>query len=226
MVKRWSLVGGILLLVSLLLTGCVPKADYEAVVAERASTLAVLQSVKSQLQSVSKERDAAQAELLSVQNKLGAAKSELESVQSELNTAKSELDTAKSELQSKGSVLAQVASLQTSLAKKLALARQVLAFESARYRAYRANKEGKEEEKKEMELLGLSILKSYDALVKELADSELSEYWGAAWPAGAREQSEKQQQPVYSYKDYAKFYDRLSALVARDMDDLQALLAE
>lgn len=54
MVKRWLLVGGILLLVSLLLTGCgVPKEDYEAVVTER-------DSVQSELQSVSGELSAAQ----------------------------------------------------------------------------------------------------------------------------------------------------------------------
>lgn len=53
MVKRWFLVGGILLLVSLLVTGCgVPKEDYEAVVAERDSVQSELQSVRSELSAV------------------------------------------------------------------------------------------------------------------------------------------------------------------------------
>jgi len=89
--KRWSLVGAILLLVSLLLTGCVPKADYEAVVADRDSTLAVLQSVKSQLGS-------AQAKVSELTSNLGKAEAELTTTQAELTTTQAELTTTQAEL--------------------------------------------------------------------------------------------------------------------------------
>ena len=91
MVQRWSLVGGILLLVSLLLTGCVPKADYEAVVADRDSTLAVLQSVKSQLGS-------AQADV----SDLKAEVSDLKAEGSDLKVKVSDLEAAVSDLEAEG----------------------------------------------------------------------------------------------------------------------------
>jgi len=91
MVKRWSLVGAILLLVSLLLTGCVPKADYEAVVADRDSTLAVLQSVKSQLGS-------AQADV----SDLKVEVSDLKAEGSVLKVKVSDLEAAVSDLEAEG----------------------------------------------------------------------------------------------------------------------------
>jgi len=69
-------------------------------------------------------------------------------------------------------------------------------------------------------------LKSYDSLVAEVGDLELSKHWGAAWPDGARQASETEKRPVYSFKDYAHFLDRFSVLVKGDMDELRGLLAE
>ena len=72
MAKKWFLVIGILLLVSLMLIGCgVPKEDYERVLAERYSVQAELWSIKSEL-------DRVRAELQSVNSELDRAKDDIE----------------------------------------------------------------------------------------------------------------------------------------------------
>ena len=79
MLKKWFLVGGILLLVSVLMLGCgIPKEDYEAVVAERDSAQAELQSVQSELQSVSSELSAAQATIQAQEQAMAKAKTSAE----------------------------------------------------------------------------------------------------------------------------------------------------
>ena len=99
MVKRWFVVGLILLLMSLLAVGCgIPQEEHDAVVGERDSAQAEVQSVRSELQSVQSELDTAKSELQSVQSELDTAKSELQSVEGELNTAKSELQSGKDDL--------------------------------------------------------------------------------------------------------------------------------
>ena len=102
MSKRWFIIGGILLLVSLLLIGCgVPKEDYEAVVAERDSTLAELQSVQSELNSTQSELNSTQSELNSTQAEASDLSSELEQKQQQLSEVQSILDsiTPKLEIQ-------------------------------------------------------------------------------------------------------------------------------
>jgi hypothetical protein len=78
MVGRCLLVGGILLLVSLLFVGCgVPQEDYDAVVAERDSAQAELQSVKTEL-------SASQAKVSELTSSVEKQAAELETINAEL----------------------------------------------------------------------------------------------------------------------------------------------
>ena len=114
MVKKAFLVGAMLLLTALLASGCgVPQEDYDAVVAEKDSAQAELQSVRSELdttqaelQSVRSELDTTQTELQSVRSELDTTQTELQSVRSELDTTQTELQAVRSELQSMRSQLA------------------------------------------------------------------------------------------------------------------------
>lgn len=107
MKKQWFLVVMIFLLVPWLLAGCGIAQDvYDAVVAERDSLVAQLQSVqgeldaaKSKLQSIQSELKDMNIELESVTGELDTAKSEVESTQSELTAKESELKSAQSELE-------------------------------------------------------------------------------------------------------------------------------
>lgn len=93
MLKKWVLFGMMFLLVPWLLVGCgVAQELYDAVVAERDSLAADLQSVQGEL-------DAAKSKVQSVESELEALKLELESASSELESATGELDTVKSELE-------------------------------------------------------------------------------------------------------------------------------
>lgn len=98
MVKKWFLVGLILLLVPWLLVGCgVAQEQYDAVVSDLGKTQQELQSVKAELEAT----QAKVSELTSSQEK---AKTELEATQAEHEAFKSDLNT-----------------LWTSLDKKLGL---------------------------------------------------------------------------------------------------------
>lgn len=102
MKKQWFLVVMIFLLVPWLLAGCGIAQDvYDAVVAERDSLIAQLQSVQSEL-------DTAKSKLELAQNELDAKLSEFESVQKELDTAKAKLDSVQSEFDTTKSALQSV----------------------------------------------------------------------------------------------------------------------
>lgn len=102
MKKQWFLVVMIFLLVPWLLAGCGIAQDvYDAVVAERDSLIAQLQSVQSEL-------DTAKSNLELAQNELDAKLSEFESVQKELDTAKAKLDSVQSEFDTTKSALQSV----------------------------------------------------------------------------------------------------------------------
>jgi chromosome segregation ATPase len=74
MVGRWLLIGGLLLLVSLLFIGCgVPQQDYDAVVAERDSAQTELQSVKTEL-------SASQAKVSELTSSIETLAAELETI--------------------------------------------------------------------------------------------------------------------------------------------------
>jgi len=95
MKKRWFLVGGIFLLVSLLLIGCeevgwVSKEDYAAVLAERDAAQAQVSELASSLEEAEAELEATKAESSELT-------SSLEKTQSQLQTTKSEYDSFKTE---------------------------------------------------------------------------------------------------------------------------------
>ena len=214
MVRKLLLLSIMLLLVSLPMFGCgVPKEDYEAVVAERNSVQAELQSTRGELQSVSSELETKKTELQTTQGELETTKSELQSVKDELDTVKSRLTSTQSDLSRKNS-------LYSSLRKKLALGEQVNTFQRATYRAPRAKSEGNQEELESQTLLGLSIFKSYDPLVKGIGDLELSRLWVQAWPEASRAKSEQDKEVWYNFSAYANFLDRLSVLTGSDIDKL------
>lgn len=92
MVKRWFLVGGILLLVSLLLIGCgVPKEDYEAVVVERDFVTAERDSAQAELESVKSQLNSAQAEVSDLSSELEKRQGQLEDVQQILDSLEPKL---------------------------------------------------------------------------------------------------------------------------------------
>ena len=105
--KRWFLVGMMFLLLPWLLAGCgIAQEVHDAVVAERDSLVANLQSVqseldaaKSKLQSIQSELEGMGIELKSITGELDTAKSEVESTQSELTARESELQSVQSELE-------------------------------------------------------------------------------------------------------------------------------
>lgn len=116
MKKKWLLVGMTLFLMPWLLASCgIAQELYDAVVAERDSLAAKLQSVqgeldaaKSKVQSVQSELDTSKLELESVSGELDSTKSELESVQSELDSVQNKFTATESELQSVQSELGEL----------------------------------------------------------------------------------------------------------------------
>lgn len=205
--KKRFLIGVVLLVASLLVTGCgIPQEDYDAVVAERDAVQTELQSVSSELERKKSELESTKSQLETIQGELETVKSESQSVQSQLNSVKSQLQSTNSQLSSKNSQL-------SSLAKKLELGKQILRNRSAILRVGQANRDGNNEEEERQNLLALDVFKSYDSLVSDIGDSELGQHWGGAWPQGAREDSEEAGRPMYVYRDYANFLDRLIELI-------------
>ena len=90
MKNRWLLLGVMLLVVMWLTTGCgIAQEQYYAVVAERDSSQAELQSLQTEVNSTKSELQSAQNELNAVKNELNTVKLELQSVKSKLSTAQS-----------------------------------------------------------------------------------------------------------------------------------------
>lgn len=109
--KRWFLVGMMFLLLPWLLVGCgVAQELYDAVVAERDSLVADLQSFQGELDAAKLKVQSVQSELEALKLELGSASSELESATAELETAKSELGSIESKLTTKESELQSVQS--------------------------------------------------------------------------------------------------------------------
>ncbi len=214
MVKRWFLVGVALLLVPLLIVGCgIPRETYEAVVAERNTAQGNLQSVSSELETKKTELQTTRSELENTRKELETTKTILQSVQNNLDTERQRLTSMQSDL-------SRVSSVSSSLKKKQALLKQVLAFDSASLRASRARTDQEQAEMEKQLLLALAAFKSYDPLVADIADPELSRIWGEVWPAGARTQSEQSKTVYYTFKAYANFLDRLAILLQNDIDKL------
>ena len=107
--KLCFLVGMMFLLLSWFLVGCgISQEVYDAVVAERDSLAANLQSVQGELDAANSKVQSVQSELESASNELETAKSEVESTQSELTIKESELQSVQSELDAAESELKDV----------------------------------------------------------------------------------------------------------------------
>jgi len=143
----------------------------------------------------------------------GIPKDAYETAIKERDAAQTELKQIKSEVQIKGST-SPIAVPSSSLAPKIALAEQVLVFDSTRAKAARSRNELKDEAAaQKLEATALTIFKSFDPLVKEIGDSELSKAWAETWPPAARQQAEKDNRPGYIILGWIKFLDRLTVLL-------------
>jgi hypothetical protein len=139
----------------------------------------------------------------------------------ERDAAQEELKQLKSGVQTRG-VTAELAAPSSSSAARIALAEQILAFDSTRAKALRARNELKDEEAaKKLDADALAIFKTFDALVKDIGDSELSRAWAETWPPAARQQAEKDNRPGYLVIGWVKFLDRFTALLRADRSVLK-----
>ena len=85
MLKRWFLVGVMLLLASSLVVGCgIPQEEYDAVLAERDAAQAEVESLKSDLATVEGNLATAEGDLATVQSQISSLQSDLTAVQKEL----------------------------------------------------------------------------------------------------------------------------------------------
>jgi len=106
MVKRWFVVGLILLLMSLLAVGCgIPQEEHDAVVAERdaaKSQVASLQSdlaeAESQIDTLESDLDSAQSRISSLQSEFDETKSSLTAVQQKIATLQGDYEDVSTEL--------------------------------------------------------------------------------------------------------------------------------
>jgi hypothetical protein len=150
-----------------------------------------------------------------------AAEAELKQAKSELDTVRVELGRVRGDGQPKGGTV-EIAPPSSTLAPKIALAEQILAFDSTRAQALRTRNELKDEETaKKLESTALSIFKTFDSLVKQIGDSELSKAWAETWPQAARQQAEKDNRPGYLVTGWVKFLDRLAALLKAERNMLK-----
>jgi hypothetical protein len=148
------------------------------------------------------------------------AKAELQQAKSELDSVSTELSRIKLGMQVQGSPT-ETASLIMSLASRAALAEQIIAFDSTRVKVLRTRNELKDEETaRKLESEALVIFKSFDPLVRDIADSQLSRAWEETWPQPARLQAEKSNRPGYIVSGWAKFMDRLCTLLREDIERL------
>ncbi len=85
-----------------------------------------------------------------------------------------------------------------------------------------ANRDSKEEERKELASTCLSLLKTFDQLVPLVGDATLSREWRDTWPDVTRQESERNRAPIYVFGSYSRFLERLSVLIKADMEALQS----
>ena len=93
MVKRWFLVGVMLLLASLLVAGCgVPQEDYDAVVAERDAAQAQVASLQSDMSETQSQIETLESDLADAQAQLTTVQSDYDKVNSDLAKTQDEID--------------------------------------------------------------------------------------------------------------------------------------
>jgi outer membrane murein-binding lipoprotein Lpp len=100
MLKKWFLVGAMLLLSVLLVVGCgVAQEDLDAAVAER-------DAAKAQVTSLQSDLTAAESDLAAAQSDLAAAQSDLTATESDLTAAEGKVSSLQSQVSSLSSDLA------------------------------------------------------------------------------------------------------------------------
>jgi len=93
MVKRWFLVGVMLLLASLLVAGCgVPQEDYDAVLAERDAAQAQVASLQSDMSETQSQIETLESDLADAQAQLTTVQSDYDKVNSDLAKTQDEID--------------------------------------------------------------------------------------------------------------------------------------
>ncbi len=126
MKKRWFLVIALVIIVTLISTGCgVSKSQYDAVAIElnlvkqdRQALQMQLQEAQSQITDAKTDLVRAQVELETTQGQLEKAQTDLETAQGQIQTAQADRQTAQAQLQESQSELAQTkADLQNALAQ-------------------------------------------------------------------------------------------------------------
>jgi len=101
MKQRWFLISIVLLLVSLLVTGCgVAQEDYAAAQGQVASLQSELAGAQSDLAAAQGQMASLQSELAGAQSDLAAAQGQVASLQSELAGARSDLAAAQGQVAS------------------------------------------------------------------------------------------------------------------------------
>ena len=93
MVKRWFLVGVMLLLVPLLVVGCgVAQEDYDAVLAERDAAQAQVASLQSDMSETQSQIETLESDLADAQAQLTTVQSDYDKVNSDLAKTQDEID--------------------------------------------------------------------------------------------------------------------------------------
>jgi len=126
MMKKWFLVGVMLLLASSLVVGCgVPQEDYDAVVAERDAAQAEATSLQSELAGVQGELDDTKRDLSTTESNLATAESNLATANTRITSLESSASEARSQL---NSMKADMTSSFTSLQEKLTVQAAILDY--------------------------------------------------------------------------------------------------
>jgi TolA-binding protein len=96
MLKKWFLVGAMLLLSAALVVGCggIPQEDYDAVVADRDASKAQATSLQSDLTAAESDLTTAQSDLTAAESDLNTAEGKVSSLQSQVSSLSSDLATA------------------------------------------------------------------------------------------------------------------------------------
>ncbi|HEY87664.1 MAG TPA: hypothetical protein G4O06_06560 [Dehalococcoidia bacterium] len=100
MLKKWFLVGAMLLLSAALVVGCggIPQEDYDAVVAERDASKAQATSLQSDLTAAESDLTTAQSDLTAAESDLNTAEGKVSSLQSQVSSLNSDLATAEARI--------------------------------------------------------------------------------------------------------------------------------
>jgi len=109
MAKKWFLVGGILLLVSLLVVGCgVPQEQYDALSSDLSKAQQELQSIKAELGSAQAKVSELTSSLRKAETDLEATQTDLEATQTDLKATQTDLGATQTDLGAVSKELAEI----------------------------------------------------------------------------------------------------------------------